>query len=455
MNKYIQHLLKKDEEKIDIIISGFWCEESALRANVILNNWEFIIDNLERIISFKAEELAAEDRPYALREIFSGKRIAYGNATTALEDNLRLLNSILCDCHYNVFDGSRGSDIGYCSTGYQPAEFNDQAANDNRRLILKLPYIEPKRTACGLIDQIIKRRFTDEDLTINKIILELCAISPLVDVNWSEWYSKFNAIYPHGANYVINSEAMIALIGSHRKIEVLTLIRSMTAHYRMYNQRKIVLNFNFAISENVGIFSSLEQLANQTHHPLSYDAFICWIRLKCLCETFDDKCHELNKTWNFERGKNSFSVPNWYINSWFAEFLLNVPMPDRRLLKHLMASNFVIFRLIGKKDIIRKDSFILNPDALISYQQKTTRLGMDVEYEYGEIMDFVARYRSSDTWSWWVKKGIIDARHIYDSQFSVSWFRKLMCKLDYATSDWNNSFFTSELLWDERPINWN
>jgi hypothetical protein len=453
MNKFIKQLLKKDEEKIDIITSGFWCDEGSFRDNTILNNWEFIIENLAKIISFKAEDLSSEDRPYNSRRSGYDNEIIYGEITAMLECNLRLLNSILCDCHYFVLDGSRGSNIGRVERFMIPVDFNDQAENDKRRLLLKLSYIEPKKTVCGLIDQIIKRRFTDEDLTINKLILELCAISPFADFNWSEWHSRFNAIYPHAANYVINSAAMIALIGSHRKVEILILIRSMEAHCRMYNQKNIVLNLNFATSETLGILNSLEKLANQTHHPLSCDSFICWIRLKCLCETFDNKCREFSKIWNFDREKNSFNKPDGYLESWFAEFLLSVPLPDRKLLKHIMALNFIIFSLIGKKNIIQKDLFILNPDFLNSYQKKATYHGMDVEY--GEIMHLVARYRSSDPWSWWVEKGVIDPKHIYSSQFNVSWFRNFMRKLDYATSDLNNSFFTNELLWDERPANWN
>ena len=307
MNKLIKQLLKKDEDKIDIVTSGFWCDEGSFRYNTILNNWEFIIDNLAKIISFKAVDLSSEDRPYNSWRSGYDNEIIYGEITAMLEGNLRLLNSILCDCHYFVLDTSRGSNIARLERFMLPVDFNDQAANDKRRLLLKLSYIEPKQTVCALIDQIVKRRFTDEDLTINKLILGLCAISPFADVNWGEWLSRFNAIYPHAANYVINSEAMIALIGSHRKVEILTLIRSMEAHCRMYNQKSIVSNLNFATSESLGILNSLEILANQTHHPLSCDSFICWIRLKCLCETFDNKCHELNKIWNFERKKNSFA----------------------------------------------------------------------------------------------------------------------------------------------------
>lgn len=453
MNKFIKQLLKKDVEKIDVVISGFWCDQSSVRANSILNNWEFVIENLAKIISFKAEDLSSEDRPYNFRRQGYSDEINYGEITAMLEGNLRLLNSILCDCFYFVLDGSQGSNTGGLERFIIRADFDDPVTYDKRRLLLKLSYIEPKKTVCGLIDQIFKRRFTAEDLTINKLILELCAISPFADVNWGEWLSRFNAIYPHAANYVINSEAMIALIGSHRKIEILTLIRSMEAHCRMCNQKNIVSNLNSAASETLGIFNALEKLANQTHHPLSYDAFICWIRLKCLCENYDDKCSELNKIWNFDWQKNSFRVPNWYIESWFAEFLLNVPLPDRQTLKRSMASNFIIFNLIGKKEQIRKDSFILNPDAIISYQKKTTHRGMFVEY--GAIMDFVASFRISNTWSWWITTGVVDPNCIYESQFNALWFRKFMCKLDYTTADLKNSFFTNELFWFERPINWN
>lgn len=429
------------EDQLKIIISEFWNENTVDRRVSILRDWDFIIQHIEKIILVQKSNLLPKTTELHDQDIEVSKKELW-----ILEKNLHQLNSILSDQVYFNYSKNRFGDFAIWR---RP----DDDLFRRRKTIVESAIIGIAGDTAKLVDVLLKRYYTTEDLTVNKLIIDICNIPSGESIIWKEWFDKFRSIYHHGANYLIRPAAMMALIGSDRKIQILTLLVSCTGWHTNYDQRKISLRTpidDLDLSTNV--FRALVSLADMPHHPLSYSAFICWIRLMCLYRTFHIKCEEISASWNFDPDNSSLNNVAECFDSDFRYFLLNVPKPDRADLKRKIASNFLLFNLIGS-DQLENGRFIRKADVLEKYKAKFGRDGKDCDY--GLIMYFIERHGSERQWNQFIADGVIDQNYLCDAPFPRYWLIKLFTMLDYDLTDIENPFFTRQLFWDERPINWN
>lgn len=435
------HWKAEHEDKLNTIISEFWSKDNAIRMKSIQLNYVFIIEQIENVIAAKKEDFIAQ------RVQESEGFVASPSMGVILELNLHQINSILCDNFHFIADGCFFTNI----------KINGD--KDSERLINKRKAIESALLgiegtgAVRLIGNIINRYYTDEDLTVNKLIIELCKLNSRDDVIWSEWLKKFESVYPHGANYIIKPDAMIALIGSDFKAEILTLLFLMDASYFIFDPKKIALNSTFKMPDRrVGIWDTLEALSNISYHPYSCDAFLSWIRLRCLYGNFRDNIGVIETNWKFKPEYAGVSITAEYSDLCFKYFLLSVPRPDRAGLKRLIASNFLLFNLIERAEL-ENGRFIRNIERLEVYQKKFKFRGNNCKY--GLIMYLIEWKRLEREWTQLIEENVIDQNYIYNAPFPTYWIRSFFTILDYDLSDVDNSFFTRHLFWDERPINWN
>ena len=441
MKNYMERLNTEHEDQLKIIISEFWNENTVDRRVSILRDWDFIIQHIEKIIlAQKSNLLPKADETHDKDIEVSQKKL------WILEKNLHQLNSILSDQYAFVYKQN-------CFSHDRLWRRQDDELFIQRKKVVESAIVGIDGDTEKLIHVLLRRYYTTEDLTVNKLIIDICNIPSGENIIWKEWFDKFRSIYHHGANYLITPSAMMALIGSDRKIQILTLLVSCTGWHTNYDQRKILLRTpidDLDLSTNV--FRALVSLADMPHHPLSYGAFICWIRLMCLYRTFHIECEEISASWNFDPDNSSLNNVAECYDSDFRHFLLNVPKPDRADLKRKIASNFLLFNLIGS-DQLKNGSFIRKVEVLDKYKAKFNVDGK--EREYGLIMYFIDWHGSDRQWNQFIADGVIDPNYLCDAPFPIYWLMKLFTMLDYDLTDIENPFFTRQLFWGERPINWN
>jgi hypothetical protein len=443
MKNHTDRFQAEYELKLDAITSDFWNESTADRRVSILRDWDFIIQHIEKIILAQKSNLLPKTAEPHDQDINAPEKKLW-----ILEKNLHQLNSILSDQFYFNYNKRHFVDNRILRR-------QDDELFSRRKKIVESAIVGIDGDIEKLIHVLLRRYYTTEDLTVNKLIIDICNIPTEENIIWKEWFDKFQSIFPHGANFLIEREAMMALVGSKRKIQILTLLFSIDVWHDIHDPRKDLSKAEGDLASSSNIFTTLAALADMHYHPLSRDAFICWIRLKCLHQNFHTKCEETSDSWNFN--PDSYTARETlryaaYYDSNFRYFLLYVPKPDRADLKREIASNFLLFNLIGN-DQLENRSFIRKADTLAKYKEKFRVDGKDCDY--GLIMHFIDWHGSDRQWNQFIADGVIDQNYICDAPFPIYWLMKMFTMLDYDSTDIESPFFTRQLFWRDRPVNWN